>query len=157
METGIQGGRGRDHQPSWETGKNGSNMIISMVPQRLLTILLALTLLASSASAQSVFYCHMDHQTHWTCCCEGMHEGSPYSAHRKDACCCDIQLIESEPLRLNPPSAGSLPSVPFLVALPEYIGQTDFRWAAANRFRPRWLRPFQTAPPIFQQNCSYLI
>ncbi len=147
----------RRHRLSWETGKNGSNIIISMLPQRLLTILFALTLLVSSASAQSVFYCHMDHQTHWTCCCEGMHEGSPYSAHQEDACCCDIQLIESEPLRLNSLSAESLASASFLVALPEYRGQTDFHWAAANRFRPWRLRPFQTAPPIFQQNCSYLI
>ena len=126
--------------------------------RRLFTILLALVLLASSSvSGQVLYLCSIDQQMHWHCCCSGAEERSPHSSPRKDECCCDLQLVEKEPIRLNPLSRESASYAPFLIALPAISEILPYRQDSLVRFRTQRLYSFPVAPPLFLQNCSYLI
>jgi hypothetical protein len=132
-------------------------MSIDNMPRLLSCTLLVFIFLVTNASGQVLYYCSIEQQSHWSCCCEGMDETDPCHSLRKAECCCDIQLVASEPLRLSALPWES-PSLPSVLLTPSWgAGQMAALWNPISRWKYQKRGSFQTAPPIFLQNCSYLI
>ncbi len=126
--------------------------------RRVLIHILVLTLFALTGASGSLLYlCHMDQQAHQSCCCAGMDETSPCSQHEQADTCCDIQLVQNEPVRVNRISQLNVLQALPLVALPVCIAGTPSCRDSTARFRTYALGVCQAAPPIFLQNWSHLI
>jgi len=141
----------------WAISSNTRIVIHEMLQRFAIFLLVFMLLAASNASGGFLYFCPMDEQAHWTCCCEDTNGANTASSHQGAACCCDIVHVEREPLRVHSPAWESSATKPPLAALPASLGQTGFRAHSAAQFHSPPASLFQSLPPIFQQNCSYLI
>jgi hypothetical protein len=129
---------------------------------RTLALLAVLVLPSFAGAAEGLFHlCRGSPRLSWSCCCDRQVSGQPSHAQpeatgARHDCCGELRAQ-----RLAAPSAtaasGLHHEVPPLVALPH----TPQVMPPAVRVIPAWVRlggvHRATAPPLYIQNCSYLI
>jgi hypothetical protein len=129
---------------------------------RTLALLAVLLLPSFAGAAEGLFHlCRGSPRLWWSCCCKRQASGQPSHAQpeatgARHGCCGELRIQ-----RPTGPSATTAPELhreaPQLAALP----QTSLTVPAAERVIPAWVRlggvHRSTAPPLYLQNCSYLI
>jgi hypothetical protein len=129
---------------------------------RTLALLAVLLLPSFAGAAEGLFHlCCGSPRLWWSCCCERQASGQPSHAQpeataTRQACCSELRAQ-----RPTGPSTTTAPELhheaPRLAALPHMPPTVP----PAQRVIPAWVRlggvHRSTAPPLYLQNCSYLI
>jgi hypothetical protein len=129
---------------------------------RTLALLAVLLLPSFAGAAEGLFHlCRGSPRLWWSCCCDHQASGQPSHAQpeasaTRQGCCGELRA--QRPTR---PTATAAPELhreaPQLIALPHTLPIAP----SAERVIPAWVRlrgvHRATAPPLYLQNCSYLI
>lgn len=126
---------------------------------RLTALVLALAMLAPSGAIGAVLYlCQMDGQARTSCCCRSPGDDAEPCATIERECCCDVQVTKGEQV------PAKLDQLAPKIELPAFAAVLPARWRGPQPRQPGLLLPLGArappqgvGPPIYIQNCSYLI